>query len=104
MTIGGNYQRNFTHYNDGEINTFINTNSDKLFGYQELKETKSIDNPQLGGLANLAVKIAKKHTIGITGIYSNDAEKVSRQQTGTYMGQVSDSRAQFNTNVLEFTQ
>ncbi len=104
MTIGGNYQRNFTHYNDGEINTFINTNADKLFGYQELKETKSIDNPQLGGLANLAVKIAKKHTIGITGIYSNDAEKVSRQQTGTFKGQVSDSRAQFNTNVLEFTQ
>lgn len=104
MTIGGNYQRNFTHYNDGEINTFINTNTEKLFAYQALKETKSIDNPQLGGLANLAVKIAKKHTIGITGIYSNDAEKVARQQSGTFMGQVSDSRAQFNTNVLEFTQ
>jgi TonB-dependent receptor len=104
MTIGGNYQRNFTHYNDGEINTFINTNSEKLFAYQALNETKSIDNPQLGGLANLAVKIAKKHTIGVTGIYSNDAEKVARQQSGTFMGQVSDSRAQFNTNVLEFTQ
>jgi TonB-dependent receptor len=104
MTIGGNYQRNFTHYNNGEINTYINTNTEKLFAYQALNETKSIDNPQLGGLANLAVKIAKKHTVGITGIYSNDAEKVSRQQSGSFMGQVSDSRAQFNTNVLEFTQ
>ena len=104
MTIGGNYQRNFTHYNNGEINTYINTNAQNLFAYQALKETKSVDNPQLGGLANLAVKIAKKHTIGVTGIYSNDAEKVSRQQTGTFMGQLSDSRAQFNTNVLEFTQ
>jgi TonB-dependent receptor len=104
MTAGGNYQRNFTHYNNGEINTFINTNSEKLFAYQALKETKSIDNPQLGGLANVAIKIAKKHSIGVTGIYSNDAEKVSRQQTGSFMGQVSDSRAQFNTNVLEFTQ
>lgn len=104
MTVGANYQRNFTHYNDGEINTLINTNSEKLFAYQALKETKSIDNPQLGGLANLAVKIAKKHTIGVTGIYSNDAEKVARQQTGSFMGQLSDSRAQFNTNVLEFTQ
>ncbi|MFN7691546.1 MAG: TonB-dependent receptor domain-containing protein [Bacteroidota bacterium] len=104
MTAGGNYQRNFTHYTDGEINTYINTNSEKLFAYQALKETKSIDNPQLGGLANVAIKIAKKHSIGVTGIYSNDAEKVSRQQTGSFMGQVSDSRAQFNTNVLEFTQ
>jgi TonB-dependent receptor len=104
MTVGGNYQRNFTHYNDGEINTYINTNTEKLFAYQALNETKSVDNPQIGGLANLAVKIAKKHTIGVTGIYSNDAEKVSRQQTGTFMGQLSDPRAQFNTNVLEFTQ
>lgn len=104
MTVGANYQRNFTHYNDGEINTLINTNAQKLFAYQALKETKSVDNPQLGGLANLAVKIAKKQTIGVTGIYSNDAEKVARQQTGSFMGQLSDSRAQFNTNVLEFTQ
>lgn len=104
MTVGGNYQRNFTHYNDGEINTYVNTNSEKLFAYQALKENKSIDNPQLGGLANVAIKIAKKHTIGVTGIYSNDAEKVARQQSGTFMGQLSDSRAQFNTNVLEFTQ
>lgn len=104
MTVGGNYQRNFTYYNNGEINTFINTNTEKLFAYQALNETKSVDNPQLGGLANLAVKIAKKHTIGITGMYSNDAEKVSRQQTGTFMGQVSDTRALYNTNVLEFTQ
>ena len=103
-TIGANYQRNFSNYTDGKINTYVNTNSEKLFGYQELNETKSIDNPQLGGLANLAIKIAKKHTISATGIYSNDAEKVTRQQYGSFKGQVSDSRAQFNTNVLEFTQ
>jgi outer membrane receptor protein involved in Fe transport len=103
-TIGGNYSRNFTHYEDGQINTFINTNTPKMFAYQELNEVKSIDNPQLGGLANVSVKIARKHTIGLTGMYSNDAEKVSRQQTGRFLGQISDSRAIFNTNVLEFTQ
>ncbi len=104
FTTGAVYSRNFTYINGGEINTLINAGSDKLFAYQALKENKSIDNPQLGGLANLSVKLNQKHTIGFTGLYSNDAEKISRTQTGSFEGQVSDSRSVFNTNVLEYTE
>lgn len=104
FTTGGVYSRNFTYINNGEINTLINAGSEKLFAYQALKETKSVDNPQLGALSNLSFKINQKHTIGFTALYSNDAEKTSRTQMGSYEGQVSDSRSIYNTNVLEYTE
>lgn len=104
FTAGANYSRNFTFYENGRIATLINTNQDSLFAYQDLYETKSIDNPQIGAFANLAYKPHKNHSIGFIGIYSNDAEKVTRVQQGTFLGQVSDSRAKFNTRSLEFTQ
>jgi TonB-dependent receptor len=104
FTTGAVYTRNYSYYKDGNVNTFINAGSDSLFAYQALKETKSVDNPQIGALANLSLKINKNNTIGITGMYSNDAEKISREQSGSFQGQVSDSRSVFNTRVQEFTQ
>lgn len=104
FTAGANYSRNFTFYENGRIATLINTNQDSLFAYQDLYETKSIENPQLGAFANLAYKPHKNHSIGFIGIYSNDAEKIARVQEGTFLGQVSDSRAKFNTRSLEFIQ
>lgn len=104
FTAGANYSRNFTFYENGRIATLINTNQDSLFAYQDLYETKSIENPQMGAFANLAFKPHKNHSIGFIGIFSNDAEKVARVQQGTFLGQVSDSRALFNTRSLEFTQ
>jgi TonB-dependent receptor len=104
FTAGANYSRNFTFYDNGRLATLINTNQDSLFAYQDLYETKSVENPQIGAFANLAYKPHKNHSIGFIGIYSNDAEKIARVQHGTFLGQVSDSRAVFNTRSLEFTQ
>lgn len=104
FTAGANYSRNFTFYENGRLATLINVNQDSLFAYQDLYETKSIDNPQLGSFVNLSYKPHKNHTIGVIGIYSNDAEKLTRVQQGSFLGQVSDSRATFNTRSLEFTQ
>lgn len=104
FTAGGNYSRIFSFYENGRLATLINTNQDSLFAYQDLYETKSVDNPQLGTFVNLAYKPHKNHTIGVIGVYSNDAEKLTRVQQGTFYGQVSDSRAVFNTRSLEFTQ
>lgn len=104
FTAGANYSRNFTYYENGRIATLINVNQDSLFAYQDLSETKSIENPQLGAFINLAYKPHKNHSIGVIGIYSNDAEKIARVQQGKFIGQVSDSRAKFNTRSLEFVQ
>jgi TonB-dependent receptor len=104
FTVSLNYANNFQHYDEGEINTYINTNTDFLFGYQRLKESKSVQNPTLGGLLNLAYKLSDNHILSGNIIFNNDAEIVSRSQSGDFLGQVSNSAANFNTNTVEFLQ
>lgn len=104
LSAGATYNRNFVQINDGIINTNINAGGTKLFQYQSLRENKSTDNPSIGLLFNASLRINQKHTIGYTRLNSNDAEKTARVQYGDFDGQVSDSRAVFNTRVMEFTQ
>ncbi|MDX2070729.1 MAG: TonB-dependent receptor [Haliscomenobacter sp.] len=104
FTLGANYSANFNHYNNGNVGTFIYTNPQELFAYQNLQETKSTQNPQMGALANLSYKLSDNHTIGLNYIFNNDAEIVGRNQSGSFLGQVSESASVFNTNTLEFTQ
>jgi len=103
--VGGvRFARTFQQYTDGQINTYVNNVQPNLFAYQELRDHKSVENPQTGGFANLSVKIKNGHQIQATGIYSNDAEIMGRQQQGAFVGQVSNSKAVFNTNSNQFTQ
>ncbi|MFN7119592.1 MAG: TonB-dependent receptor domain-containing protein [Saprospiraceae bacterium] len=104
FTLGLNYSSNFINYEDGVVNTFINTNSAQLFDYQALTEQKSTQNPQLGILFNTAYKFSSNHALNLNIIFNNDAEIVGRSQQGRFLGQVSNSLAEFNTNSLEFTQ
>ncbi len=104
FTFSLNYANNFQHYDGGDIGTYINTNSDFLFGYQRLTESKSVQNPTLGGLFNLAYKLSDNHILSGNVIFNNDAEIVSRSQTGDFLGQVSNSAAAFNTSTVEFLQ
>ena len=104
FTIGGNYSQSFSHYEDAAVSTFVNTNSEELFAYQDLKEKRSISNPQLGGLMNISYEAAKNSTVSMNIMYSNDAEKGAREQSGSFLGQVSDSRAVFETRTMDFTQ
>ncbi len=104
FTLGINYASSFFHYENGAIGTYINTSSSELFDYQALRETKSTQNPQLGGLFNVAYKLGDNHAINGNIIFNNDAEIVSRAQSGRYLGQVSNSEAIFNTRTQEFTQ
>lgn len=99
-----NYASNFQHYDDGIVATYINTNTDFLFPYQKLTESKSIQNPSLGGMFNMAYKISDNHILSGNILFNNDAEIISRSQQGEYLGQVSNSMAQFNTRSLEFIQ
>ena len=104
FTFGVNYSANYNHYDNGNVGTFIYTNPQELFAYQNLMETKSTQNPQLGALANVSYKLGDNHTIGVNYIFNNDAEIVGRNQAGSFFGQVSESASVFNTNTLEFTQ
>lgn len=105
FTLGVNYSSKFSHYDNGIVATYINTNFDRLFDYQLINnDTRSVENPQLGALFNVAYKFSSNHVLTGNIIFNNDAEIAGRTQSGRFLGQVSDSRADFNTNSLEFTQ
>lgn len=104
FTLSVNYGNNYQHYDDGVVATYINTNTDFLFPYQKLYESKSVQNPSLGGLFNMAYKLSDNHILSGNVIFNNDAEIISRSQTGEFLGQVSNSMAEFNTNSIEFIQ
>ena len=101
FSLGANYSREFNHYDNGVVNTFTN-NGNSLFEYQALKESKSVETPHVGGLANLSYKVGNNHTFSANAIYNNDTDIIGRQQKGTFVGQLSIPNAEYNTNSLEF--
>lgn len=103
-TLALNYGNNYSHYDDGRVATFINNNSNQLFDYQNLTESKSVFNPSVGGLFNLSYKLSGNHFLTGNVIFNNDAEMTSRVQSGRFLGQVSNSLASFHTNSMEFVQ
>lgn len=104
FTFALNYSTNYQHYENGVVSTFINTNTDFLFPYQQLTESKSVQNPALGSLLNLSYKLSDHHILSGNIIFNNDAEIIARAQSGQYLGQVSNSLAQFKTLSNEFIQ
>jgi TonB-dependent receptor len=53
---------------------------------------------------NMAYKLSDNHIISGNVIFNNDAELITRSQAGSFLGQVSNSLAVFNTNSVEFIQ
>jgi TonB-dependent receptor len=103
-TLGLNFSRDFVHYDNGALNTYVTSSPNTLFQYQGLTETKSVETPHLGGLFNLAYKLGNNSAISANIIYNNDADIVGRTQQGSYVGQISTPGATFLTNSLEFTR
>lgn len=102
--VGGRYSDNYNMYKDGAVTTWINNVQPVLFAYQDLRDSKSVRNPQAGAFANLSARISKDNQVSANLIYSNDAEITGRQQFGSYLGQVSTSNAVYHTNSIQFTQ
>jgi TonB-dependent receptor len=101
FTLGVNYSREFSHYDGGLVNTFTNSGT-SLFEYQALSESKSVETPHLGGLANLSYKFGNNHSISANAIYNNDTDIVGRRQQGSFMGQLSTPNGEYFTNSMEF--
>lgn len=103
-SLGLNYSREFAHYDNGVVNTYVTSNPQTLFLYQGLTESKSVETPHLGGLLNLSYKVGSNHGFSANLIYNNDTDIIGRQQSGSYIGQISTPGATFLTNSLEFTR
>lgn len=101
FSLGVNYSREFNHYDDGLVNTFTN-NGVSLFEYQALTESKSVETPHVGGLANVSYKIGANHGLSANVIYNNDTDIIGRRQQGSFVGQLSIPNATYYTNSLEF--
>ncbi|MCC6410244.1 MAG: TonB-dependent receptor [Saprospiraceae bacterium] len=101
-SFGVNYSREFLHYDNGVVNTYVTSDPQTLFGYQKLRESKSVETPHLGGLFNLSYKLGNNHGLTFNLIYNNDAEIIGRTQEGSFAGQVSTPGATFLTNSMEF--
>lgn len=104
FSIGLNYSREFAHYENGAVNTWLNNSAPQLWGYQLLSETKSTETPHLGGLFNMTYKIGANHALSANVIYNNDTDIIGRSQSGTWAGQLSVPTANYLTNSLEFVR
>lgn len=104
FTLGLNYSREFFNYQNGTQAIYQNTGNERLFEYRNMKENKSLENVQLGGLLGIGYKLGSNNTFGANLLYTNDADKISRVQEGKYIGQVSDTRAIFMSDALEYQQ
>jgi len=101
-SVGVNYSREFNHYDNGVVNTYVTSDSATLFGYQLLNETKSVETPHLGGLLNLSYKLGNNNGLSFNLVYNNEADIIGRSQQGTFDGQISTPGATFLTNSMEF--
>jgi len=86
VLVGLNYKRNFSHYQDGVFANWELTDrtSDQLTNNRNLADTRSIDNPSLGGMASVNYKFAGTQKIGFNILYNHDAQKEGRFLTGTF--------------------
>ena len=100
-SIGANYSNEFNHYDNGIVNTFTN-NGVGLFEYQRLIESKSVETPHIGSLANLSFKFGGNHAVSFNAIYNNDTDIIGRKQSGSFVGQLSTPNGIFSTNSMEF--
>lgn len=86
VLAGVNYRRTFSHYENGVFRNYDTPQQGAvaLNNEVDLTDTRSIDNPQIGGLLNLSYKFAGSQKISFNMLYNHDGEKSARYLTGPY--------------------
>jgi len=102
--FGANFKRNFSFYENGDFNYWelSGAHATQLSPYYQLQDTRGVENPNLGGLFNLAYKFGKGNEISFNALYNHDAEKTTRYLAGDYPGILSSG--QFESRVLGFKE
>jgi TonB-dependent receptor len=75
-TVGLNYSRNYTMYENRELNAweFSSVGATALNNRQKLTGNVGIDNPNLGGILSLALQANPQNEISFNLIYNHDSE------------------------------
>ncbi|MCB0662562.1 MAG: TonB-dependent receptor [Saprospiraceae bacterium] len=86
VLAGVNYRRSYSHYENGLFRNYDTPQKDAvaLNNEVDLSDTRSVDNPQIGGLVNLSYKFSGSQKINFNVLYNHDGEKSARYLTGSY--------------------
>ena len=79
------------------------TTGGNLNDYYQLKENRSVESPELGGLLNMSYKLTPSHKLSFTGIYNHNASKSANYIVGSYPGKVSGQKI-YESRYLSFTE
>ncbi|MFT6849788.1 MAG: outer membrane receptor protein involved in Fe transport [Sphingobacteriales bacterium] len=103
---GLNYNKSYSGFENGTSAGWelSDRKAEELNRIYEFDDHKSVESPQVGGLFKVALKLNPNHIIGFNAIYNHDAEIVTRYQSGSYPGVISDSRNVFETRTLHYLE
>lgn len=104
FVVSGSYSKSASGYNDGNIGRYSYSGTvltpDVLFNEVKGNEEKSV-----GLLSTLTYKVAQNHEIGVTGMFSRNAESQSRLQVGTWPKEFGNEEGLlFVNNALKFSE
>lgn len=104
VMLGVSYNRRFEHYDSGTFANWVlgDPNAPELGINRDLMETRSTENPQVGGLLGLAYKFAGSQKISFNFLYNHDAEKDSRFLQGPFPAILSSG--EFQSRSISFME
>ncbi len=105
--LGVNYARSYQQYTDGVQASYeiSDANATELNAQYVYKDNSSIDNPQMGGLFNMAYQLSSNHELSFNVLYNHDAEFMARSQEGFFPYALSNADENvFQTRALGYKQ
>lgn len=104
LLLGVNYSRGLEHYSNGQFQLWELQDADapSLALDRDLRETRSIERPQIGALMGLAYKFAGSQKITFNAMYNHNGEKDSRFLAGEFPAILSSGV--FETRSLQFKE
>lgn len=105
FVMGVNYRCDYSFYENGTSANWelVQAGAESLGEQYILDDSKSVENPQINGLATLAFKYSKNGSVELNYSYNHDAEKVARVQDGIFPAALSGT-TRFQTRSLNFTE
>ena len=105
ILMGINYSRGITGYTGAQFDNWFlaGAGADGLANAYELSTDASNDNPQVGGLLNLAYKFSGANKISFNALYNHDAEISSSYRVGINPSIISGDNV-FETRTISFKE
>jgi TonB-dependent receptor len=103
---GINYKKDYSYYDDGisALYFLADSGAAELTRDYYFSDTRGSENAQVSGIANIAYKYGKNHSIEFKTVYNHDGQNDNRYLAGSWPGGISNSANIFETRSLHFTE